>query len=186
MTGSLSVAINRAGMRSLEVDSDGLLVRGDFDVELTNHGGAVHVHLHLSDALSRVAAVEEDNLFVDTGETAAVRVRADPAAEPVAGELAVVTGYGDQRVEVPVTVEPGGEEPMPVDESLGERRPREREADGLARRVSDDGTVRVVALAAVAVVLAAVAVVLAPSATVALGALVVLAGVAVAGYLVLS
>ncbi|MFC6724322.1 hypothetical protein ACFQE1_08045, partial [Halobium palmae] len=104
MSDPLSVALNRDRLHHVEVE-ERYVADGPFVVELTNHGEAMHVHLHLDDRLSRVAKLEANNHYVEEGATVAVQVGANPQSEPVSGKLKVVTGYGSETTYVDVTVE---------------------------------------------------------------------------------
>ncbi len=185
MTGSLVVHLNRGSLHEVRPETDVFETTGPFDVELRNHGQAVHVHLRLDDSLDAAASLPDSNYFVNTDDTEVVRVRIDDD-RAVRGELAVVSGYGNTETGVDVVVAgPDDGRSVDVRESLGRPQPRTAET-GLPADLADAATLRVVGLAALAVALAVVAVVVAPSVVVILGALTVLAGVAVAGYLLVA
>ena len=77
-----------------------------FTVALANRGQPTHVHLHLDDALDRVAALDAVNHYVEAESVVEVRVATTPPEEPVTGILEVVTGYGSNRAAVEVRVDP--------------------------------------------------------------------------------
>ncbi|PSP75383.1 hypothetical protein BRC81_15835 [Halobacteriales archaeon QS_1_68_20] len=182
MTGSLVVHLNRGSLHEVRPETDVFETTGSFEVELRNHGQAVHVHLRLDDSLDAVASLPEPNHFVDTDDAEVVRVQVE-GDRTVRGTLSVVGGYGNTEAGVEVVVgDTGDDQSVDVRKSLG--RPQPRSADsGLTVDAFDPATLRVAGLAVLALVLAVVAVVAAPSVVVVLGALTVLVGVAVAGYL---
>lgn len=183
MTESLHVDLNKDHLHEIAPAGPVFETPGSFDVVFANHGRAVHVHVRLDEALSSVAAVEDDNHFVETEGESRVRVKVMPGSAPLSGSLELVTGYGSESERVRVHVrEPEPEAgPTPVSEGLGERTAGEQSTG-----VLPSGMAGVSILAGPAIVLAAVAVVLAPTPTVAAGALVVLSGVVVASYLLLT
>jgi len=114
----LTVDLNREEVHAIEV-SDEYTATGGFTIELVNHGQPVHVHLHLDDALSRVASLAASNHYVEREGTRGVTVHSRGIDEPVAGRLKIVTGYGNRTAYVTVTVEPATpDEGVTVDESL--------------------------------------------------------------------
>ena len=121
----LSVDLNRDRLHEIEVQ-DRLTVSEPFRIVLDNHGEAVHAHLHLDDALSRVARLDAGNHYVTAGQSLAVGVETADVDSPVTGRLRIVTGYGAEDAYVEVTVEPDEEEtqPVEVDESLGKPQPQ--------------------------------------------------------------
>lgn len=135
---TLSVDLNGEHLHDVEV-RDRMTVSEPFEIELLNHGEAVHVHLHLDDALSRVARLDAGNHYVEAGRTLAVGVETASVDEPVSGRLKIVTGYGAETAYVEVTVAPDGEEkaPVEVDESLAKPQPRRGRTASDARGRSD-------------------------------------------------
>jgi len=136
---TLPVEINRGQLHDLEVVGE-YSASESFDVVLRNHGEAVHVHLHLDDALSRAAdlATGDGNCYVEGNGEATVRVSVTPGSEPVRGRLTVSTAYGAESADVDVTVEPGDRrDPVVVDERLS--RPAGAPAPGEADETPDDG-----------------------------------------------
>lgn len=157
MPDTLPVHVNRESLHSLEVPTS-FETDGSFDVRLINHGEPIHVHLHLDDSLSELAAIEAPNHHVDRESERPVRVTVTRPA-PVRGSLKVATSYGAETRYIDVNlVEPSeSEESVQVDESLGK-------PQGPPESTSDSGPASaagldrlsgpVVGLAVVAVVLA--------------------------------
>lgn len=116
-TDRLLVEVNRTGVRSLEAP-DSVTVDRSFTVDLRNHGEACHVHLHLDDALSRVARLDTANHHVPGGSRRPVPVHvSEPDSyEPVQGRLKVAIGYGQETRFVDVTVDV--DEPVDIDPDL--------------------------------------------------------------------
>lgn len=183
MPSSLSVHLNRNGTRSVEPESFSLETEGPFTIELVNHGTPAHVHLHLDDALARVAEIPSDNLFVEAGGEQVVRVNVAESPRPVKGQVEVVTGYGAERANVNVHVI----DPMPertevaVDENLSARQEHAEHEPKLMDAVGP-------ALVAVIGVLLAVALAVFVNdvLALALGALVIVIGVAIAIYVLVT
>ena len=122
MTDSLDVAVNRQGLHTLEVD-DRFDADGSFVVELTNHGEATHVHLHLGDDLSEIARLEASNHYVESGRSRRVRVRAlrpdEWPADTVRGKLKVVVAHGNTRQFVDVVFDrTTDDDPVEIDPEL--------------------------------------------------------------------
>jgi hypothetical protein len=115
----VEVVLNRDRLHSVDAP-DSFTADEPFVVALANRGESVHVHLHLDDALSRVAELAGGNHYVEAGGRREVQVRVDPPSEAVRGKLKVVTGYGAETTYVDVTIEPAAEpkEPVAVDEEL--------------------------------------------------------------------
>ncbi len=173
--------VNRDGLHSLETP-DSFETAGGFDVRLINHGGAVHVHLHLDDALSDVAALEATNHYVREGADRLVRIDAEEGAVG-RGNLKVVTGYGARTRYVDVRlVEPEETgDRVRVDASLARPQPREA-ADDPDDGLRDEATV--VLLGGLALLAASAVAVLVPTTPVRLGAVAVAVAVVGALYLV--
>lgn len=183
MTASLPVELNIDRLHDIDVPPT-FVVTGSFTVDLENQAEAVHVHLHLDDALSEVARLTTNNHFVEAGSTRPVAVDVHTVEEPVTGNLKIATGHGNVIEYVEVTVEPAVEqtEPVKVDESLS--RPQQSNPDptvlGRGREIIEETTLPVVVLAGLAVLLALGVGVVADSAVVLLIAGVVVVGVAAA------
>ncbi|WP_435096321.1 DUF7524 family protein [Halarchaeum sp. P4] len=129
MPRTLTVDLNRERIHALDADPSSLEVDGSFAVELANHGTASHVHVHLDDALSRVASIGDGNHYVTKGGAETVPVSVDPdGPRPITGTLEVVSGYGAERLEIPIrVVEPETPQHVQVDESLAEVQHHEEE-----------------------------------------------------------
>lgn len=119
-SGTLSVHLNRAELHAVELPAT-FASSDSFVVELDNHGEATHVHLRLDDALSEIASIPTSNHYVRPGATVRVPIRVHESG-PVTGYLTVATAYGSQTEEVEITVEPtAGKQRVEIDESLIER-----------------------------------------------------------------
>jgi hypothetical protein len=129
---TLPVHLNRDTLHSLEVPA-GIETDGSFDVVLENHGEAIHVHVHLDDALSEVARLDANNHYVKADGERAVRVH---VAEPreLHGKVKIVTSYGAETRYVDIDLhEPVVEnDTVTVDESLTKPQPREPESQDSA------------------------------------------------------
>lgn len=179
----LPVHINRAELHSLEVPASHEAA-GSFDVGLVNHGESLHVHLHLDDDLSEVASLDASNHFIDGHAERAVRVHVDGEGA-VHGKLKIVSAYGAQTryVDVTVTEPEEASGSVEVDESLAEPQPDPQPAESASVVPPvENPELAVMGLGALALVVAAVAALVVESSIVVLGALVVLAGVLGALY----
>jgi len=191
VTDELPVHISRDELHALEVPA-AFETDGSFDVRLINHGGSLHVHLHLDDALSEVASIDASNHHVE-GESER-RIRVDVAPDrlddgDVRGKLKIVSAYGAQTRWIDVRLdapdEPDGT--VEVDESLATPPPRQEPDGGLvAGSVLDSPELLVGGLAVLAALVAVVAALLLQETLVIVGAFAVLAGVVVALFLLLS
>lgn len=186
VTDTLGVDINRRGLHTLDVD-ERYETDGPFVVELSNHGEATHVHLHLDDELSEVARLEAANHYVENGATRSVRVNAlnqrEWPVDTVRGKLKVVVGHGREKQFVDLVFDrTTDDEPVEVDPELA--------AAGTSTTTTGSGSsstlrlIPVAVLGLVAVLLAVGALVAADGIDFALGAFAVLAGglCAVAAY----
>lgn len=124
MPDSLPVHLNRTDIHSLEVPNE-FDATGSFDVQLVNHGEALHVHLHLDDALSSVASLAATNHYVQAETERPVRVTVDGDG-PVRGKLKVVTAYGAETRYIDIYIPEGGteNEPVIVDDALSKPQPK--------------------------------------------------------------
>lgn len=181
MPDSLTVHLNREEPGSIEAPQ-AFEATGGFKVYLRNHGAPLHAHVRLDRSLSEVARVATPNRYVEEGATRRVRIEVEEGDRPVEGRLEVVTGYGAETAYVSVTVrDPEEVEPaVSVDEELG-RPASPPEPPGIAPERLLLG-----ALLGVAVLLAVAAVVLIEEILIAAGVVVVLAGVVLAGYLIVE
>ncbi|MFB6206658.1 MAG: hypothetical protein ABEJ05_09060 [Haloglomus sp.] len=203
-TDRIVVDINRDGPRSLAVP-DAVTVDRSFTVELRNHGMATHVHLHLDDALSTVARLSNANVHVPSESSRGVQIHVlepeDGNYEPVAGQLKVAIGYGQETRFVDLTVDLSSHEPVTVDSELAEPRSDGDGGGAAARRGPNSSAatggpspiasrvVRLlpaVVLGVVAAALAVAAVVSAGAPDFTLGGLAVGAAVLAAAYLLVT
>ncbi|SMP09032.1 DUF7524 family protein [Halobellus salinus] len=150
MSESLSVELNAGSVHA--VDAPGAFTaRGPFHLELSNTGGAVHVHVNLDEDLSRAARLREVNHYVETGETVRIPIGTVPGHGDVTGSLEVVSGYGAERERIEVTVatgdrtderDGGGDRSGPQrkrgDGAAGDREPAARTATPSAEGRSPD------------------------------------------------
>ncbi|WP_049997418.1 DUF7524 family protein [Halococcus sediminicola] len=190
VSGTLAVHLNRADLHSVELP-DSFASSDSFVVELDNHGEATHVHLRLDDALSEIAAIPTSNHYVRPGATVRVPVRVHESG-PVTGVLTVATAYGSQSEEVEITVEPtAGKRRVDIDESLIERSDDNvgsgRTSTQPTRTTGTPGSLdRSTLLGATAlIVLVGIALLFVEGVALYVGALAVLVGLVVAGYLLL-
>ena len=125
MPDALTVHVNRGELHSLDVP-DSFETSESFDVVLVNHGEATHVHLHLDDALSELAAIDAPNHHVDRNGERRVGVTLTTEGA-TRGTLKVVTAYGatTHYVEVRITEPAEPEETVQVSEELGKPQPRQ-------------------------------------------------------------
>ncbi|MBB6645957.1 DUF7524 family protein [Halobellus ruber] len=105
MSESLPVELNAGSVHAIDAP-DAVTVRGPFHLELSNAGGAVHVHVHLADDLSEAARLKEGNHYVEGGGTVRVPIGTVADGDEVTGHLEVVTGYGAERERIEVTIAP--------------------------------------------------------------------------------
>jgi len=180
----LSVHVNREELHELAVP-ESYEATGSFEIQLLNHGEPAHVHLHLDDPLSEVAAIEATNHYVDGGSERRVTVRVREGAT-IRGKLKVVVGYGatTRYVDVTITEPPETETAVEVDESLA--RPQPIENPESASLLGERPILPVLSLAALALLIAAGAALLVRQFVVALGASIVFLGVAIALYVLLA
>lgn len=187
MPDELPVHVSRQSLHTLEVPASFEASRS-FDVMLVNHGESLHVHLHLDDALSKVATMDASNHFVEGNSQRAVRVEIDTDRLPedgVFGRLKVASAYGSETRWIDVELEPPKRErkTVEVDEELSKPQPREDESenDGPMSRPE----IPVLALGGIALVVALLAAVFIGDTLVLLGSLAVVGGVLVALYFLL-
>ncbi|WP_135826113.1 DUF7524 family protein [Halorussus ruber] len=167
-----------------------------FPVLLHNGDAPVHVHLHLDDALSQVASIPANNHFVDADSTRQVSVEIGDGPRPVEGRLKIVTGHGAETDYVSVSiVEPEErEDAVDVDATLAAPPNRADDSDGSDEEADEAAgfdlpevalreNAPIAALGLLALVVAAGSATLSDSAAVLGGALVVIATVAAAGYM---
>jgi hypothetical protein len=188
---TLSVHVSDDELHDIAVVTQSFETAGSFDVELVNHGRAVHVHLNLVEGLERGATLEATNHFVETETVRTVGVDVEEEALPASGKVKIVTGYGAETTYVDVTVREAEDrdDTVDIDERLAEppnadAAPADREisVDSLTSAVSP-GTAPVFALAGVALLVALLASAVVDGVVALLGIAVVLVGVIAAGVI---
>lgn len=181
----LTVHLNRDEPREVAPEAAVLETDRSFVLEFVNHGGPIHVHLHLDDALAAVADPGATQVYVEADERRGVELSIPPGHPPAKGFVEIVTGYGKEKARVNVTVtdqrKDGGPD-VAVDQSLSEK--TERESDQSPELA--DFAPPVMAATGVVVLAAVLAIAVSDSASVLIGVLALLAGVGVAGYLLLT
>ena len=184
MPDTLPVHLNRESLHSLDVPA-AIETDGSFDVLLVNHGEAVHVHLHLDDALSRLASLDANNHYVRAESERPIAVTVHGEGE-VRGKLKVVTSYGAETryVDVDVVEPDEPDEPVRVDESLTRPQPKEPDDDGSS--LTDGVGSPVFALAGLALLVAGGVAVAVPSTVVRVGSAVAVVAVLVGLFLTYS
>jgi hypothetical protein len=135
---SLPVELNGESVHAVDAP-ESFTARGPFHLELSNAGGAVHVHVRLDEELSAAVQLREVNHYVETGETVRVPVGAVPGHGEVTGHLDVVSGYGAERERIRVTVaaDTGADDPgadRAADASAAGGRAAERSTTGTGVR----------------------------------------------------
>jgi len=179
---TLTVHLNREEPRDVAPEAASLETDRSFVLRFVNHGGPLHVHLHLDEALGAVARPSSTQVYVAEEATTDVEVAIPPGHDPVKGYVDLVTGYGAQEARLNVTVtaerKDGGPE-VAVDETLAEKQSAETDAGG----TTTEGVRNLVLAGGSVVLAAALALAVADSLALVLGVLALLAGVAVAAYL---
>lgn len=186
MSETLSVHVSDDDLHAISVETPSLETAGAFDIELVNHGRAVHVHLNLMDGLGRAATLEATNHFVETESVRTVRVNVD-GPFPAEGKVKIVTGYGAETTYANVTVrEPDStDDSVVVDETLASPADADEAASdnpSLADSLPTPAaaTTPVLALAGVALLVAVLAATLVDAVVAVIGVGVVLVGVVAA------
>jgi len=180
VTDELAVHISREKRHVIEV-APSFDATGSFDIRLINHGTSLHVHLHLDDSLSEVAAVDAGNHYVESESERRVRVTVDTDSldgEELLGKLKIASAYGAETRWVDIDVsEPEPErETVIVDESLARPPPTEPSTEPVVA----NPVALVLGLALVALLVAGLVVLLVDDPFVVTGSLVVVGGVLVA------
>jgi len=181
----LRVHLNRGERHAIEPVESSLAVAEGFEVVIANHGDGSHVNIGLDGDLAAGGAVATPNPFVPTDETIRIAVDITTDHRPLEGSLTISTGYGQTRIELPVSVV--SPQQTGVDADPTPKRPnggRSVESDPMGviavlKRELDPGTAALVLLAVIALVVALVAATLIDSLVVVLA--VVLVVLAVAG-----
>ena len=173
----LSVDLNRDSLHEIAVSSS-FETDGPFEVQLRNHGEAIHVHLKLDDDLSGVTRLTETNHYVEPYSQRSVRIETRSVSTPVTGRLKIVTGYGAKSTYSTVRLSPPGtaSDHVRVDESLATPHRREPEPSTASAQFAA-AVPQAISLPGVGVIAALVAVILVgvliDSAAVVVGSLVV-------------
>ncbi|QGN06400.1 hypothetical protein Hrd1104_03210 [Halorhabdus sp. CBA1104] len=180
MADPLPVHVNREQLHDLGVPPS-YETTGTFPIRLINHGEPSHVHLHLDDSLSDVARLEATNHYVDGNHERFVTVSVQDGVTQ-RGKLKIVSGYGatTRYVDIVLTEPEEANGSVTVDESLAHPQPTEPESTDSVFEASP--ALPVIGLALVALVFALAVAVLLKQFVVAVGAVAVLIGVLVAGY----
>lgn len=197
MPDTLSVDVNRTHLHSVEAP-DSFSTTGSFDIELENHGEAVHVHVHLDDALSEVASIDAVNHHLRPGAVRRVPVVVHRDDRSVTGRLKVASAYGAETryVDCSLRAIQPTKPPVEVDAALGkpaDRGARSRSATRSGSRSSRGSSTAsagmlggidapAAALGVAVLFLAVVAVATIDNAVLLVGAFVLLVGVVAAGY----
>ena len=197
MPESLPVRLNCDRLHDIETATS-FEATESFPILLHNGDAPVHVHLHLDDALSQVASIPANNHFVDADSTRQVSVEIADGPRPVEGQLKIVTGHGAETDYVSVSVvEPeDSEDAVDVDATLAAPPNRTDDSDEGDEDAEPPGfdlpeaslreNAPVAALGLLALAVAAGSATLSDSAAVLGGALVVIATVAAAGYMLVG
>jgi len=200
---TLPVDVNRTHLHSVEAP-DSFTTTGSFDIELENHGEAVHVHVHLDDSLSEVASIDSINHHLRPGAVRRVPVVVHRDDESVSGRLKVASAYGAETryVDLSLRAVRPTKPPVEVDAALGKPAPgrsrsaarsggRSQSRSGSrsgSRSMGSNSTLLAgldapaLALGVGVLFLAAVAIVTIDSVALLAGAFVLLVGVLAAGY----
>ncbi len=184
MPDTLPVHLNRQSLHSLEVPAS-FETDDSFDVRLINHGEPVHVHVHLDDALSEIAAIEATNHYVDADSQRPVGVSLREEGS-VLGKLKVATGYGAETRYVDVRVTEPAEEAdeVRVDESLAQPQPEQSPGENSGGPSLEAGVNTTFLVGGLALIVAGVAAAAVPTTAVRASALVVLLTVVAGLYAV--
>lgn len=183
MPAELPVHVNRESLHSIDVQPS-FEAHGPFDVRLVNYGESVHVHLHLDDGLSRVAAIDAPNHYVEAESARVVRVSVDEDAldtTPVRGKIKVASAYGAETrwIDVSLSEPTPSESTVQIDESLATPR---SSADEPAPSLLQRPELAVLALGFVALLVALGAALVVQNPLLQVSSLVVLGGVLVAMF----
>ncbi|WP_254862105.1 DUF7524 family protein [Halovivax gelatinilyticus] len=188
----IAVHVNRFESGGVEATPPAIETDRSFELEISNHGDPVHVHVHASDELAGVVTVTEANPFVDTDETITLPIRVGGHAGPKTGTIELSTRFGANTSAIDVTLT-GGVDPgqrVTVDERLA--KPPSRETDDADDRSSavtptpSSETLALTGLAGTALLVALAATIFVSGPVAFAGVAIVLAGFLVAGYLLVS
>ncbi len=177
MSEPLEVHVSRDGLHELEAPATFAAERS-FQIRVQNHGRPVHVHLRPDETLTQATSVESGNHYLEEDDTFQVPVTVETELDPDgrrSGTLRVVVGYGAAETDTEITLRSPQASSVTVDDRLAEPASAESRPGLL-----DRPTVPVLALGGLAVSVAVLAAVTVRTPAVVAGALVVVAGVAVA------
>lgn len=183
MPDDLVVHLNRGERHALDPAASSLAVAESFEVVVENHGDGSHVNVGLDGDLAAGGAVATPNPFVPAGESVRIAVDVTTDHRPLEGTLAIATGYGRTRIELPVSVVSPRQnsvdaDPTPTRANGGRSVPSApREILTSLDGEFDPGTAALVVLAAIALVLALATAILIDSIVVVLAVLVVVLAV---------
>ena len=191
----VTVNVNRRSATALEPERTALETSDSFRLSLQGHESPAHVHCRLDGDLEQIASLDGANYYVEPDGVTVVPIAVDADAidRPVDGRLEVLTGYGSESVTIDVTVVPGPPD-VNVDESLAEPARSEPEPTALERVIGraaavsglDSGTIAVLALGVIALGIGALTAASIGGPVAAAGLTIVVAGVAVALFLLLQ
>lgn len=153
--GSLEIRVNRDLPNTLEVPET-FETTDDFQVEITNEGKPVHIHLNYEDDFANRMSLETGNHFIPRKGVFTLPVEIDKSQRPFHGKLRVSTGYGSTTkfVEVRV-VKPSGAREVSIDEDLAKPPIRETRVSALERLVGEMGILILLGIALLALFLGA-------------------------------
>ncbi len=153
-----------------------------FEVSLTNHGSAVHVHLQLMEDLAEYATIPTSNYYIEADDSQRARITIRDGPRPLSGRLKIVTGYGSNSEHVTIELQEETEEEtgVQVAEELGRPQPRQP-----SRSISPD-QFPVIILSVLAIAIALVTGFIVGGWMAILGILIVLIGIGIAGVILLQ
>lgn len=108
MPRALQVHVNRGDHHDVSARTKRFVPEGPFEVHVTNHGEGSHVHVAVSGDLAIVDGLQDDNPFLEGGDTLVVAVDVTTDLRPARGTVEVTTGYGRNSASVDVEVREDG------------------------------------------------------------------------------
>lgn len=180
---TLQIELNEEKPHSIAIDTSVFQPDSSFDVLLTNHGSAVHVHLQLMEDLADYATIPTSNYYIEADASQRARVTIQDAPRPISGRLKIVTGYGSNTERVTIELREKTEEQtgVQVAEELGKPQPRQQQS----RSITPD-QFPVIVLGLLAIMIALVTGFMVGGWMVILGILIVLIGIGIAGIILLQ
>lgn len=186
------VDVNRGSANTLEADTDrleiGVETNSRLAIRLRGHERPAHVHCRLESDLARIARIDQTNHYVGPDDVTMVPVAIDATdlEEPIEGAIEIVTGYGSESIAVEVVLTPP-DPPIEVDDSFSKpRRERSTVTNNRAADVArtgvdiDSPTVWIVGLGLFAVAVSLLTAATIGSFVALVGVAIVVAGVAIA------